>query len=408
MTGQANKRSRRRLMIVVVLLAAIALIGSTWIAASQFQSSAQRAAAAAPPAPQPVLVPIEKTDLVERTTMKARALRSGQRQFVLPKAGATSVITAEGIRKGQDLRSGAVITWINDRPLIALSGGFPLYRDLGPGDSGEDVRMIQAALRGLGYDITPDGQFGAWTASCIRDLYSASGAKAPQREKKPETSSADSPHDSAQSGSGMTRPSAPPKAEKETYLPASEILVIPDLPAHVNAVPALGTTLGDDNSALVLASSKIAITAEVPGPVAARLTQGRSGTAAVGEQEIKVRISAISEKKEEGEAAQMRESSGVSVIEFTPETGSIPLDWAGHEDILITINFTDPLEGVLAVPQRAIAVDAAGQSHILLQQGDSFVQLPIRQLGCVTGMCAIESTQASTPLSAGLNVRVDR
>ena len=57
---------------------------------------------------------------------------------------------------------------------------------------------------------------------------------------------------------------------------------------------------------------------------------------------------------------------------------------------------------------RAIAVDAAGQSHILLQQGDSFVQLPIRQLGCVTGMCAIESTQASTPLSAGLNVRVDR
>lgn len=407
MVWPESKYPKGKFTILISVGILILLMIGTWIVAGQFQSSAQRAAAALPPAPQPVLVPIEKTDLVERTTMKARALRSGERQFVLPKSGATSVITAQGIRKGQELQSGAVITWINDRPLIALSGTFPLYRDLREGDSGEDVRMIQTALRGLGYNIAPDGQFGPWTASCIRDLYSARGAKAPEREKKAEVSPADPPLDGLQSGSTMTRTSAPAKAEMEIYLPASEILVIPDLPAHVNAVPALGTILGDDNSALVLASSKIAISAEVPGPVAARLTQGRQGTAAVGQQEIKVSISAISEKKK-AERADEIGSSGASIIEFTTENGSIPFDWVGHEDILIAINFTDPLEGVLAVPQRAIAVDAAGQSHILLQRGDAFIQVPIRQVGCVTGMCAIESTQASMPLREGFNVRVDR
>ena len=158
MTVHTGKRTKRRFIIVTVIVAALALIGATWVAASQFQSSAQRAAAAAPPAAQPVLVAIEKTDLVERTTMKANARRSGERKFTLPKAGATSVITAQGIQQGQELRSGTVITWINDRPLIALSGGFPLYRDLGTGDTGEDVRMIQKALQGLGYDLRPSGQ----------------------------------------------------------------------------------------------------------------------------------------------------------------------------------------------------------------------------------------------------------
>ena len=184
--------------------------------------------------------------------------------------------------------------------------------------------------------------------------------------------------------------------------------MIPGLPAHVNAVPGLGTTLGDENSMLVLASSTITVSSEVPGPVAARLMEGRPGTAVLGNEEINVRISTIAEKKEEGEGAQMRESSGSSIIEFTPENGAIPLEWAGHNDILITINFTDPLQSVLAVPQRAIATDAAGQAHILLQQADSFIQVPIRQLACVTGMCAIESMHADTALSEGLKVRVDR
>ncbi|RRC95226.1 peptidoglycan-binding domain-containing protein [Schaalia canis] len=408
MTVHTGKRTKRRFIIGTVIVVALALIGATWVAASQFQSSAQRAAAAAPPAAQPVLVAIEKTDLVERTTMKASARRSGERKFTLLKAGATSVITSQGIQQGQELRSGAVITWINDRPLIALSGGFPLYRDLGPGDSGEDVRMIQKALQGLGYDLSPDGHFGAWTAACIQDLYSENGAKAPQREKKPEPPTSEVAPDSAQSASAAPRPAAPTKVEKETYLPASEILVIPGLPAHVNAVPGLGTTLGDENSVLVLASSTITVSSEVPGPVAARLMEGRPGTAVLGHEEINVRISTIAEKKEEGEGAQMRESSGSSIIEFTPENGTIPLEWAGHNDILITINFTDPLQGVLAVPQRAIATDAAGQAHILLQQADSFIQVPIRQLACVTGMCAIESMHADTALSEGLKVRVDR
>lgn len=404
-----SQTTKRRLLAVGAALIALALVVVTWFAATQFQSSAQREASALPPEPQPIMVDIVRTDLTDRTTMKAAAQRTGERKYVLPKPGATSVITAAGVTDGQPLSSGSIVAWVNDRPVFAFKGPFPLYRDLGPGDTGEDVRMVQRALADMGYDIDPDGVFGSVTARYVTDLFRSNGAQAATREKKIEATeqrgveSAQSEGDKQQT---QPRPSTRP--EQETYLRSSEVLIISDLPGYVVTVPPVGTTLGDENSALVLAASTIQLTSQVPGSIVTRLQPGRQATASVGEQSMALTIASIEDKKAEhntGDSSAPVTASN-SIVTFS-SSDKIPPEWVGSNDILITVDLTDPLLDVFVVPQRAIAVDALGVASVLVEQGNELVQVPVKHISCLTGMCAIEAA-SSTPLSEGQRVRVDR
>ncbi|RRD51762.1 peptidoglycan-binding protein [Buchananella hordeovulneris] len=169
---------RRRSLVIAALCltGALLIMLGTWFAAKRFQSPDQRQAAAAPPTAGPIVVEVTRGDLTEQTTMKATASRAGERSVPLPLPGAVSVLTHPGVAADTELLSGNVIAWINDRPVFALRGPFPLFRDIGEGDSGDDVRLLQQALADLGYDITPDGHFGTYTASLVRDLYETAGA----------------------------------------------------------------------------------------------------------------------------------------------------------------------------------------------------------------------------------------
>jgi peptidoglycan hydrolase-like protein with peptidoglycan-binding domain len=57
-----------------------------------------------------------------------------------------------------------------------LQGDIPVYRDLFPGLTGEDVRQLEAALERLGFDPGPvDGVFDAATTAAMADWYSSAG-----------------------------------------------------------------------------------------------------------------------------------------------------------------------------------------------------------------------------------------
>jgi HlyD family secretion protein len=66
---------------------------------------------------------------------------------------------------------------VSGRPLIALPGPVPAYRDLRPGASGPDITALQAALRGLGHKTGADtnGYFGAGTKAALTAFYNALG-----------------------------------------------------------------------------------------------------------------------------------------------------------------------------------------------------------------------------------------
>ena len=68
------------------------------------------------------------------------------------------------------IEEGTVVATVDGRPVVALTGSTPLWRDLGPGvDDGADVLAVEQALQRLGFtaefDVTVDGD---WTDATTR------------------------------------------------------------------------------------------------------------------------------------------------------------------------------------------------------------------------------------------------
>src|SRR5690348_9102964 len=95
--------------------------------------------------------------------------------------GAVAVVTAVRTAVGQAVQPGNVPLEVSGRPLIALPGATPAYRDLRPDDDGTDVGQLQAALRSLGYyrGDDPAGHFGPGTKQAVSRLYAATGYDTP-------------------------------------------------------------------------------------------------------------------------------------------------------------------------------------------------------------------------------------
>ncbi len=104
-----------------------------------------------------------------------------------------------------------------------------------------------------------------------------------------------------------------------------------------------------------------------------------------------------------GDTVQNGQPPANSVIVLAPESGSLPGD-IPTEDILVSISRIAPVEDGLLVPTRAIVAGPDGSTTVLRQASDgTFQDVPITQIACVTGRCAIRSED----LSPGDRVRVD-
>jgi peptidoglycan hydrolase-like protein with peptidoglycan-binding domain len=169
--------SKRRISILffVLTLVVLAAVGG-WLAGSTIQSPAEVAARTAPPPPSPILVPIEERVLTSDVVTRGTA-RYGLPQSISivpsalkPNAG---VITTLPSRKTQ-LQEGSVLLTASGRPVFVLQGEIPVYRDLVPGSSGDDVRQLEDGLKRLGFDPGPiDGTYDERTSAAVATWYSS-------------------------------------------------------------------------------------------------------------------------------------------------------------------------------------------------------------------------------------------
>lgn len=100
------------------------------------------------------------------------------REIPVPEsANLYAVVTRSGVRAGEAITAGTVITTVNERPLIAVPGPMPLYRALGPEHRGRDVAQVQIFLGKMGLSIgsDPPGMYGAGTAMAVHALYEKLG-----------------------------------------------------------------------------------------------------------------------------------------------------------------------------------------------------------------------------------------
>jgi hypothetical protein len=157
-----------------------------WVVSSRIETPADMAARTAPPTPSPILVPIEKRVLSSNIVTRGTA-RFGLPQpiSIVPsvlKTGTGSVLkTGTGLIATLPLpktqfKEGSVVLTASGRPLFLLQGKTPVYRDLVPGISGDDVLQLEQGLKRLGF--TPgriDGIYDQHTSDAVTRWYKSKG-----------------------------------------------------------------------------------------------------------------------------------------------------------------------------------------------------------------------------------------
>ncbi|WP_258047435.1 peptidoglycan-binding protein [Streptomyces sp. SM13] len=175
----SNLSVRRRWAGGVVVGAVVLSTLSVGIG-QQIKSPAQAIADSSPPAPSVLTSPVEYR-VLETSVMLRGTVTAAQSVDVTPTGGApgaaSAVVTKQPVSVGQDVRAGQLLLEVSGRPVVALKGSLPVYRDLKPGADGDDVAQLQSALQALGHHISGDrrGHFGAGTKSALTDFYKKLG-----------------------------------------------------------------------------------------------------------------------------------------------------------------------------------------------------------------------------------------
>ncbi|MFD6888230.1 peptidoglycan-binding protein [Streptomyces sp. NPDC059957] len=171
-------RSRRR-WLTLIAVGAVALTGAGFGASLLIKSPAQAAADSRPPAPSVITAPVEYRPLASSVILRGTVV-AGQSVEITPGGtadGGSPTVSKLPLKAGDEVGAGRLLVEISGRPVIALQGAVPLYRDLKPGAQGSDVGQLQDALQRLGHSTSPDnrGRFGEGTKSAVTKLYDAVG-----------------------------------------------------------------------------------------------------------------------------------------------------------------------------------------------------------------------------------------
>ncbi|KOV73662.1 Tat pathway signal protein [Streptomyces sp. AS58] len=313
----------KQVAVIVGVVAAVGVGG--WFTGLQMQSPADAAAAHQPPKAGPVTVAVARQKLTA-TVVAQGAVEFGAPQSVSlsgPVGAPGEEETAQRVTKlpteGETLREGSVLMQVSGRPVFVLRGSVPMYRSLGPGGSGDDVRQLQSALRRIGHDPgAVSGNYREGTAAAVGRWYESKGYEpqspgAADQQQRADLEAAVSRAQlelvQLQSGGGGSASAgddkdggtaaAPGSAETEalqlrsarqqldqanaalnafratygTKVPAGEVVFLPDLPVRVDKVKVkLGDSL--DGEVATVTSSDVVVQATVPGADGATLREG--------------------------------------------------------------------------------------------------------------------------------------
>ncbi|WP_433297732.1 peptidoglycan-binding protein [Actinoplanes sp. CA-030573] len=341
-----DTRGRRRFLIGLVTGAVVMALAGLG-AATFIKSPQQVAAEAAAPPPSLITANVERRVLRQAVVTRGTVEPDRALDVKTVLGPGRSVISRRTVKTGDAVDEGTVLAEISGRPVIALAGAVPPYRDIHAGMRGSDVEQLQSALRDLGYRITDRaGTFGASTAHAVRRMYAA-------RDYDPPVVDPPVPPEPSPSPSASASP-APP----EIYLPMSEVYYVRSLPARV-------------------ASVKAGLGAEVSGPILSLSVGGMvvRGLLAPGDRDLVdtgMPVEILDETTGQ-KAAGTVASIGALKQGQGSETGhpilvkparSLPASFSG-EDVRLTITAASSGEAVLVVPVSAIFSAADGSTQVL-------------------------------------------
>ncbi len=128
----------------------------------------------------PLVVSLEERVLSQTTVINARLIATGLAVPAPVVENAGTIVTGLPLTEGEIVEPGDVLAVVSDRPVFALVGSIPAYRDLKPGNVGSDVEQLNNGLFQLGLrrDAGAD-TFDEATQAAVATLYQRAGLSAP-------------------------------------------------------------------------------------------------------------------------------------------------------------------------------------------------------------------------------------
>ena len=395
---------------VVIGVLAILLLGATgtaWYFAAQARTPAQRAEETAEPDDSVITVQVDQDQLVSTLEFDAELNRTGDFKVPAPTAPdgvATALASKIPVKTGDEVKPGTVLLEVSGRPMIALEGDVPAYRDLKEGDTGPDVEQLQLALQQI-YGTPKTGTFDSRTASDVKKLYDHAGYDhAVESEEIPDDTEEDpgTEGEGDQDAEGDQPPSGNGQATtvERVALPAAEVVFLPDLPMQVGKIDAQQSA-PVDGTVMTLASGDWKLEAKLEDSVASELSKlgdeaqleygnGPLEGVEVGAFELDVREEAVEEGEggyypgEEGE--QQTTEVTYAVFEFNADDIEGIDDLAPGEGQEITLVLARSAEDALIVPLSALWTDGEGRTMVTVLDEDKKerhveVTVPLRHDG---------------------------
>ncbi len=353
-------RRRKRITLAVGALAVLLALGGL-IASATIKSPAQLAAATKPPAPTLLTAPVRRT-VVSQTVLAQGVVGEPSEITGLPgfNAGAVAgsgedeqaIVTRIFIRPGGPVDAGVPILEVAGRPLFALPGTVPAYRNLSPGESGADVAQLQAGLEYLGFSVGADtaGTFGRGTAAAVSAFYHLIGYPVPQA-------------------------TGPVKADRGPMVPVDEVMFVPRLPAHLVKISAPVGGLASA-SLITLALGNPVIAGQFPPADAGLLRPGMHVT-------ISSSLLGLTEKGTlKWLSRNVSISSSVGGGAYLPAriapAGALRIGLIG-QDVQVTVTAARSAGAVLAVPTAAVFAAANGNTYVTrVTAGGAQITVPVR------------------------------
>ncbi|MFV0259529.1 MAG: peptidoglycan-binding protein, partial [Acidimicrobiales bacterium] len=180
--GQRLVRLDRRALLALVAAVAVLSAVVGWVAGQRIKSPAEIAAEQEPPPPSVITAGLERRvlsqDVVARGTVRAG---DATELTVTAPTGVDAIITRLPLAAGDQVEEGLTVIEVSGRPVIALQGALPAFRNLIPTLEGPDVAQLEEALARLGFDPgRVDAVYDQATAAAVDRLYRAAGYTPPE------------------------------------------------------------------------------------------------------------------------------------------------------------------------------------------------------------------------------------
>lgn len=377
--------------LISVVLALLLVGAGAWVVADRVESPNQVAARAEPPKPDPVVAPLARGYLNGPISMSAVAQHE-QTVTIKPPPTLTGVVTSVEKAVGDTLQSGSVLMRTNGRPLFVLIGAFALYRDIQPGDSGDDVQGVQVSLKDAGYSIGHDraGVYARGTQAAVRQMYKRAGYVAPEA---PAVAATDAGVNGGEADATPTSSSVEASAGVAgPRVLQTEVMMIASLPATVGSIAPVGAQVSSETDLVTLGEGQVVLSATLPNGSLGALTVGAAGaftddTGAEGAAEVT--------------AVRLTEKGDATVVVLSSNSAVTP---ASSYVLTVDNPAAEPGDSLLA-PIAAV-VARGGSSYVYARDGGLFREVNVDVTGSVGGVAAIVPVDSGVPLDAGTEVRI--